>query len=350
MRGIFTPDWNSFSRIDTPMRSRVITPVAALALLLAVSAPGFVLVPPEPLLGVGDAAPALEVESWLNGEPVKLFTPGRVYVVEFWATWCGPCLANVPHLSEIARSYLGRVEVVAATSPDRWGNSLDAVRKFLAAKGDRVAYHVAWLPEFAGPTGDVGIHRNPWFRQAGLDSLPTAFLVDGRGRIAWIGDPLTLDEPLRRILAGEWDLAAASRRWEDSRRAEGKRQDLEKLLAAGDAVAARNLAYRLVRLESGDDPRVMSLVASAIAGSPLKADRRLLDIAWEAGARAVSLTRRKAPGMLDVLARVEFLRGDVAGAIESEEAAIALSEGGMQDAQKKNLAEFRAAASAHPAR
>ena len=350
MAGIFTPDWNSFSRIDAPMRRRVITPVAALALFLAVSAPGFVLVPPEPLLGVGDAAPPFEVESWLNGEPVKLFAPGKVYVVEFWATWCGPCLANVPHLSAIARAYPGRVEVVAATSPDRWGNSLDAVKKFLAARGDRIAYHIAWLPGFAGLGGEVGIHRNPWFRQSGLESLPTAFVVDGRGRIAFIGDPLTLDEPLRRIVAGEWDLAAASRRWEDGRRAEEKRLELEKLLASGDALAARTLAFRLVRVESGDEPRAMSLVASAIAGSPLKADRRLLDIAFEAAARSVALTKKKSPGMLDVMARVEFLRGDVAGAIESEEAAIALSEGGMQDAQKKNLAEFRSAAPSRPAK
>ncbi len=325
------------------MRNRAVTVLAALALALTVSAPGFVLVPPERPLGVGDVAPPLEVESWLRGEPVKLFAPGTVYVIEFWATWCGPCLANIPHLSEIARAFRGRVEVVGATSPDRWGNSLDAVRKFIAAKGDRLAYRVAWLPESVGPAGDVGVHRNPWFRQAGLDSLPTAFVVDGRGRIAYIGDPLTLDGPLRRILSGDWDLVAASRRWEDSRRAEEKRQRLDQLLAEGDVSGARALAFRLVRIEGGDDPRLLSLVAAAIGGSPVKSDRGLLEIAFEASARAVSLTGRKAPGMLDVLASVQFLRGDVTGAIETEEAAIALSEGGMQEAQRKNLAEFRAA-------
>lgn len=325
------------------MRLPVVTPAALLALVLAASAPGFVLVPPERPLRVGDAAPSLEVESWLHGEPLKLFEPGRVYVIEFWATWCGPCLANIPHLSEIARAYPGRVEVVGATSPDRWGNSLDAVRKFIASKGPRLAYRVAWLPEFTGPTGDIGIHRNPWFRQAGLESLPMAFVVDTRGRVAYIGDPLTLDGPLRRILAGDWDLAAANRRWEDSRRAEEQRQQLEQLLSAGDVKPARWLAFRLVRHESGDDPRLMSLVAASIAGSPLKADPKLLDVAFEAAARSVSLTRRQSPGMLDVLARVQFLRGDVSGAIETEESAIALSEGGMQEAQRKNLAEFRAA-------
>ena len=48
--------------------------------------------------------------------------------------------------------------------------------------------------------------------------------------------------------------------------------------------------------------------------------------------------------MLDVLARIQFLRGDVAGAIETEEAAVALSEGGMQEVEKRTLVEFRSAA------
>lgn len=326
------------------MRARAVTSAAGFALALAMSAPGFVLVPPDRPLGVGDAAPALEVEAWLHGEPARLFEPGTVYVIEFWATWCGPCLADIPHLSALSRAYSGRVAVIGATGPDRWGNTLDAVRKFIAARGERLAYRIAWLPESTGPSGDVGIHRNPWFRQVGLESLPAAFIVDGRGRIAYIGDPLTLEAPLRRIVAGEWDLAAASRRWDDNRRAESLRQELEPLLASGDAAGARSLAFRIVRVESGDEPRVLGLVASSIAASPLKADRALLDIAFEAAARSVSLTRRRAPGMLDALARVQFLRGDVAGAIETEEAAIALSEGGMQEAQKKNLAEFRAAA------
>jgi thiol-disulfide isomerase/thioredoxin len=329
------------------MHRRIVTLVAGFALVVGVSAPAFVLVPPDRPLGVGDVAPALEVNAWLRGGPVTLFAPGTVYVIEFWATWCGACVANIPHLTELTRAYPGRVTVIGATSPDQSGNSLDAVGKFIAAKGARLSYHIAWLPESTGPASEAGIHRNTWFRQAGmasLESLPAAFIVDGRGRIAYIGDPLTLEAPLKRIVAGDWDLAVARRRWDESRRAESMRQQLEPLLLSGDVVPARALAFRIVRVHGGDEPRILSLVGSSIAASPLKADPALLDIAFEAAARSVSLTRRKAPAMLDGLARIQFLRGDVAGAIETEEAAVALSEGGMQEAEKRTLAEFRAAA------
>src|SRR6266545_4462027 len=147
------------------MRRRIVTLVAGFTLILGVSAPAFVLVPPDRPLGVGDVAPALEVSSWLHGEPVKLFAPGTVYVIEFWATWCGPCVANVPHLTELARAYPGRVTVIGATSPDRLGNTRDAVGKFVAARGARLSYHIVWLPESTGSAGEAGIPFNPWFRQ-----------------------------------------------------------------------------------------------------------------------------------------------------------------------------------------
>ena len=64
---------------------------------------------PPPSVNIGDAAPPLRVRAWLKGNPIQQFEKGRIYVVEFWATWCHPCKVAMPHLSELAREYRNKV-------------------------------------------------------------------------------------------------------------------------------------------------------------------------------------------------------------------------------------------------
>jgi thiol-disulfide isomerase/thioredoxin len=113
--------------------------------LLAVLLSVLHLAAAEPLLSVGDPAPPLEVLSWARGGPLTLFQSGRIYVIEFWATWCGPCLANIPRLMAIQKKWAGKgVTVIGATSADDWGNSDAAVRKLIDSKGRALDYAIAW--------------------------------------------------------------------------------------------------------------------------------------------------------------------------------------------------------------
>ena len=63
-------------------------------------------------LKVGDPAPPMQVGRWVQGEAVRNFDGDKVYIVEFWATWCGPCVASIPHVDELHRKFKDKGLVV----------------------------------------------------------------------------------------------------------------------------------------------------------------------------------------------------------------------------------------------
>src|SRR5258707_7964049 len=74
---------------------------------------------PEPSLKVGDPAPKLKADKWLQGSEVTEFAADKVYVVEFWATWCGPCIVMMPHMSEMQAEFKDKgVTFIGYTAKD----------------------------------------------------------------------------------------------------------------------------------------------------------------------------------------------------------------------------------------
>src|SRR5262245_36061189 len=53
-------------------------------------------------LNPGDAMPPLSAVSWLQGAPIAAWEPGQIYVLDFWATWCGPCKRSIPDLDKFS--------------------------------------------------------------------------------------------------------------------------------------------------------------------------------------------------------------------------------------------------------
>lgn len=150
----------------------------------------------ESTLSVGDPAPKIDVDEWIKGDAVKAFEPGKVYVVEFWATWCGPCVRAIPHLTELQKKHtsvtfigVAASERVAKGEPDK---RLEKLKAFVENQGDKMGYRVAY-------DGDRGM-TTPWLVAAGRSTIPTAFIVDHNSKVAWVGHPNKLDAELEKVL------------------------------------------------------------------------------------------------------------------------------------------------------
>ncbi len=158
-------------------------------------------------LSIGDHAPPLAVARWIKGEPIQRLEPGRIYVVEFSATYCGPCIEVAPYLSSLQERYPNvTIMSVMTCEPD-----IAKVGPFIAKMGDRIRYRVALDKGPDGETPDPGAMRRTWMAAAGTHLLGTSFLVDKDGRIAWIGLAKELDEPLQQVVSGTWNLARAAK-------------------------------------------------------------------------------------------------------------------------------------------
>lgn len=282
-------------------------------------------------LTVGDKAPALAIAKWVKGAPVTAFAPGKVTVVEFWATWCGPCVKSMPHLSELQKQFKDKgVTIIGVTSVDP-RNSLAGVEKMAAEKGDTMGYTVAW---------DQDRQTNSAYMLAAAQpGIPTAFIVDQTGTIAWIGSPFEMDEPLAKIVAGNWDIAAERSRFEPKQQA--NLGSMRFSMAARKKDAAGMIEHGRALIEAkGGDAGTLNMVAWTIVdpgrGIDFGEHPKLAAFALEAAKRANDATGNSDAGTLDTLAWAYFAAGDKANAVATEKKAISLAK---DDATRKELEE-----------
>ncbi len=161
----------------------------------------------QPTFKIGDTAPALEPMTWLQGNPVTKYEPGRVYVVEFWATWCPPCLRAIPHLSALQQKYANTLTIVGVNAEGVLGNkpNIDAVREFMKKHGKEMMYTVAMEDPIRKPISEQ------WVAGTGSMGAPVAGIVDQYGKLAWIGYPdvangYAFDQAVEDTLAWKIDL------------------------------------------------------------------------------------------------------------------------------------------------
>ncbi len=337
----------------------------------------------EAKLGVGSSAPALKVAKWVKGTPVKAFEKGKVYVVEFWATWCGPCKVSIPHLTDMAKKYKGKatftgVSVWETQGDDKSTAYMTKVADFVKTMGAKMNYNVA-------VDGVERTMAKTWMEAAEQDGIPTAFVIGRQGKVVWIGHPMDgLDEVLDQVVADKFDAAKAAEKARkdkterDAMMAEQKKlqglvkepaalaQDgkfpeaLEKLdgiIQEHPQYADRLTPFRFNLLLRVDGKRASAAAQELSKGAYQNNAQGLNQVAWqlvddasmakdvdyniavEIAQKAVDLTKNKDGMILDTLAYAYFKAGNVEKAIETEEKAVKLTseDKNVPDEAKKEI-------------
>ena len=121
-------------------------------------------------LRIGEVAPEIDGED-LDGTPLKLSNfRGKVVLLVFWASWCGPCMAAVPHEKALLEQFKGRPFVVVGVSGD--GSKKDAVK---AVNKSQIPWRTFWDGE-KGPGGPIAVGWN-------VRGWPTFYVLDHKGVI-----------------------------------------------------------------------------------------------------------------------------------------------------------------------
>ena len=339
-------------------------------------------------LKVGDPAPAARPATMLQGEAVKDFKKGEVYVFECWASWCGPCIAAIPHLDELHRK-MGKKGIVI-TGVNVWESERDAAsaqraKDFLKAQGEKMSYRVA--------LGGKAFIKD-WLEAAGVNGIPHAFVV-ADGKIAWTGHPAQLTaEMLGDILTGtplaaaapiadkipqrrlskpavpagtapnDPEMAAAqakldalseamrARDWDAAEKAlpaaagvlprqEGQelRDSIEAQIGLARGQPAKFYA-QLQKLadEEFDDPEALNEIAWRLLTMKAFEGKRNLTLAEKCAVQSVKLTKEAHPDKLDTLARLRWLQGKKEEAIRLQIKSVDKAEAGpMKEALQKTL-------------
>lgn len=141
----------------------------------------------QPTLAPGNdvSLEAVRKAQWIQGRAPAAFEPGKVYIFECWATWCGPCVASIPHLNQLHETYRDKGLVIHGMNV--WEDNAANVKTFVKNKGKGMTYPVAFTGGHGSPFDKL------WLQPAGVRGIPHAFVVIN-GKLVQSMHPAQLNE------------------------------------------------------------------------------------------------------------------------------------------------------------
>jgi thiol-disulfide isomerase/thioredoxin len=139
----------------------------------------------QAIVKVGDK-PVLSFHA-ADGTPISLESlRGKIVIVDFWASWCGPCMAEADHMVRIKEEYESKgVQMI--------GISLDSNKTQMIKTAKEKGFN--WPHYFDGK-----VWQNDISREWGVHAIPSTFIISPDGEVLWKGFPEALDKALEKSL------------------------------------------------------------------------------------------------------------------------------------------------------
>lgn len=207
----------------------------------------------EPTLQLGAPAPALATNlQWTHKRLETSSLSGKILIVKFWASWCGPCVHGMPKLDEIVKQHRTEdIRAIAIAAKEKDADAYLGLSKFIDENFGETAI------SFANDTS--GQMWANWMVSAGERNLPTIFIVGRDGRLLFIGSESELTKVIPGILDGTWESSGRMNAFNDIR---------TRVYAQHVQRDAEREQFSLYE-ESGQWDKALAMADAAIADHPL---------------------------------------------------------------------------------
>lgn len=293
---------------------------------------------------------------WLQGEPITAMEKDKLYIFEFWATWCGPCIVQMPHIESLYQATKAdkNIEIIGVNVFD--ATPVEKLKAFIAKK--KINYPVAADGARSGKVAKA------WLKPLGVSGIPHAIAVRNH-KLLWAGHPAKLNLALIRRMSKPGYRPAPAQPDAAKKAAEAKAADehfakvqsiyrqpvdgvaahTDKLVAGkhrgdDDIISYRTAAFKALFLkgkhreaqqqlrklaaETPDSAYAMIRIAAVITTTD-ELSHKDLALAVKCLERNIELSPKTASIAYQRMTDAKLMQGDRAGALESAQKAVETS-------------------------